>query len=138
MSAEHPSDELQAQFDFVKWGAQLRAELSQSLAGVWLRGAESRPVGLTSQASARVSNSPGRLVGWSLSLDPAAAGPARVDLYDGTDNTGTLVGSADLIVSRPTSNFSHHGIGFVRGLYCDISGAGAASVRGSVYLGKTE
>lgn len=138
MSAEHPSDELQAHFDFVKWGAQLRAELAQSIAGVWLRGAEARPVGAgVAAASPRVSNSPGRLVGWSLNLPAGAAGIAQVDLYDGTDNTGVLVASVSLAVGA-CDRFSHHGIGFVYGLFADITGAGAASVRGAVYLGKTE
>lgn len=138
MSAEHPSDELQAQFDFVKWGAQLRAELSSSIAGVWLRGAEARPVGTgVPTGSPRVSNSAGRLVGWSLSQDSAAAGVALVELYDGQDTTGTLVASVTLAVGQSVA-FSHHGIGFVYGLFASITGAGAATVRGAVYLGKTE
>lgn len=138
MPAEHVSDELQAQFDFVKWGAQLRAELAQSIAGVWLRGAEARPLGTgVTAGSPRISNSPGRLVGWSLNLPAAAAGIAQVDLYDGTDNLGTLVGSISLEVGKSYC-FSHHGIGFVYGLFADVTGPGAASVRGAVYLGKTE
>lgn len=138
MSAEHPSDELQAQFDFVKWGAQLRAELASSIAGVWLRGAEPRPVGAgVTAGSPRVSNSAGRLVGWSLSSDSAAAGVALVELYDGQDATGTLIASQTLAVGQ-SSTFSHHGIGFVYGLFANITGVGAATVRGAVYLGKTE
>lgn len=138
MSAQHPDDELQAQFDFVKWGAQLRAELASSIAGVWLRGAEARPVGAgVTAGSPRVSNSPGRLVGWSLSQDSAAAGVALVELYDGQDATGSLVASQTLAVGG-SSTFSHHGIGFVYGLFANITGPGAATVRGSIFLGKTE
>lgn len=138
------SPELQAQFDYVKWGAELRASLSKSLAGVWLRGAEARPVCTITSAgpvvrggSPRVSNSAGRLVGWSFNVPEGAPGGAQIDLYDGTDNTGTLIASVSLVVGQSDA-FEHHGIGFVYGLYADITGDAANVVRGAVYLGATE
>jgi hypothetical protein len=140
------SDELAAQFDFVKWGAELRASLSQSLAGVWLRGARAVPVStvpttgvgpVVSGATQRPSGSAGRLVGWSFNLPEESGGAAQVDLYDGPDANGALVASVSLIPGQSDA-FEHHGIGFVYGLYVDITGTGADLVRGAVYLGATE
>ncbi|NUP79750.1 MAG: hypothetical protein HOV96_19615 [Nonomuraea sp.] len=132
---------------FARWGAELTAALAQTLNGVYLRGSRAVPVcthpaagggPLLAEGVQRISNSAGRLTGWSFNLPTGAAGPAQVDLYDGTDNTGTLLGSISLTAGASSAPFTHHGIAFVYGLYADITGVGADAVRGAVYLGATE
>lgn len=146
---EQLSPELQADFDYTKWGAELRAALSQTLAGVWLRGSRPVPIGPTSPAvggaipavagaTKRISNSAGRLTGWSITLASGAPGDALVELFDGTDNTGNLVASIALTNPNTSPAFEHHGIAFVYGLYCEISGTGADYVRGAIYVGTSE
>lgn len=130
---------------FARWGAELRAALASTLNGVYLRGSRAVPVcthpGTTAavlkEGTQRISNSPGRCTGWTFAIPEGGAGSAQVDLYDGCDNTGTLIATLVLVQGQHIS-FEHHGIAFVYGLYADITGAGADAVRGSVYLGATE
>lgn len=142
---EQTTEELAAHIAFTKWGAELTAALSQTLNGVWLRGSRAVPVctraagvtPATADGTPKISSSAGRLTGWSFNLPATAAGEAYIDLHDGTDSTGSLVGSVSLVLGQSDA-FQHHGIGFVYGLYAHITGPGADSVRGAVYLGATE
>lgn len=145
--SEQGAGELAGQIDYTKWVTELRTALAQTLNGVYLRGSRAVPVcthpaagggPLLKEGTQRVSNSAGRLTGWSFNVPTGAAGPAQVDLYDGTDNTGTLLASISLPVGAPSAAFPHHGIAFVFGCYADITGLGADAVRGAVYLGATE
>jgi len=140
------SDELAALFDYTRWGAEIRTALAQTMNGVFLRGARVQPVATHPASGAGpavtggqqlVSSSAGRLVGWNFCVPTGSAGHIRVDLYDGTDNTGTLIASLEVAVGAHHS-FEHHGIGFVHGLYVDILGPGADAARGAVWLGATE
>lgn len=134
MSEQPP---LAAEIDYVRWGAELQAALSQSLAGVYLRGARAVQVGTAAGATARVTTAAGRLVGWSLKNDHASD-DATVNLYDGTDNTGALVATVALDAGASETKHLGAGVGVVYGLYVEITGTGAGSVRGAVYLGATE
>lgn len=129
--------------DYTRWGAELAAAVSQSLNGVYLRG--SRPVQVsthpaagtgpaTSQGTQQISGSAGRCTGWTFRVPISAPGAAHVDLYDGRDNTGQLVGSVTCLAGGSVQ-FEHHGIAFVYGLYADITGTGADALIGAVYLG---
>lgn len=129
---------------FAHWGAELRAALASTLNGVYLRGSQAVPVcthtangPLLAEGRQKISNSAGRLTGWTFNVPAGAAGPAQVDLYDGTDNTGTLLASISIEVGK-SKELEHHGIAFVFGCYADITGTGADALRGSVYLGATE
>ena len=135
--SEQPSQELQAEFDFVKWGAELTANLSKSLGGVWLRGARAVPIGTAANATTRPTNNPGRIVGWSLhNVD--ATNAATIMLYDGADNAGDLIASVSLLPEQSTA-FEHSGIAVTRGLFVEIvPAAGTAAVRGAIYLGATD
>lgn len=136
---------LDAEVLATKWGAELRAALSQTLNGVYLRGSRAVPVSthvagtgpVLKEGTQRISNSAGRITGWNFALPEAAAGSAQIDLYDGSDNTGLLLAT---IILAPAQNqpFNHHGIAFVYGCYADITGTAADAVRGVVYLGATE
>lgn len=143
---EHGAGELAGQMDYTKWITELRTALAQTLNGVYLRGSRAVPVcthpaagggPLLKEGTQRVSNSAGRLTGWTFDVPTGAAGPAQVDLYDGTDNTGCLLASVSIPVGA-SKEFTHHGIAFVFGCYADITGVGADAVRGVVYLGATE
>lgn len=143
---ENTPAELAASIAITQWGAELTAALSQSLNGVYLRG--SRPVPVSTHPAAgtgpatvygtqQISGSAGRLTGWTFRVPVSAPGAAHVDLYDGRDNTGQLVGTATILAGQ-SEKFQHHGIAFVYGLYADITGTGADSLLGAVYLGATE
>lgn len=133
-----------AEVMFARWGAELRTALASTLNGVYLRGSRAVPVcthtangPLLKEGGQRLSNSAGRLTGWTFAIAEGGAGSAQVDLYDGCDNTGTLIATLVLVQGQHIS-FEHHGIAFVYGLYADITGTGADAVRGVVYLGATE
>jgi hypothetical protein len=143
---EHPSEDLGASIEFTRWGAELAAAVSQSLNGVYLRGSRAVPVSThpvagtgpaTSHGTQQISGSAGRLTGWTFRVPISAPGAAHVDLYDGRDRDGQLVGSATILAGA-SGCYQHHGIAFVYGLFADITGTGADALIGSVYLGATE
>jgi hypothetical protein len=145
MTEQTPA-ELAASIAITKWGAELTAALSQTLNGVFLRGSKPVPVSThpvapgvpaTLYGTQQISGSAGRLTGWTFRVPASAPGAAHVDLYDGRDNTGQLISSVTVLAGA-SNDYQHHGIGFVYGLYADITGAGADSLFGAVYLGATE
>lgn len=131
MAAEHPSDELQAQFDFVKWGAQLRADLSQSVNGVLLRGARAVPVGSSASATKNATNNAGALVGFAL-RNTSASVSAVVLLRDGTTADAPVVVPITLAPDESIRDwFGPSGVNLSFGLYVDVT---AGAVDGTVFL----
>lgn len=143
MSDESPKT--QAEFDYTRWAAELRAELSRSLASVWLRGALPVEIGPADQGGTQqLSFSPGRITGWSL-RNADAANARIVNLRD-RDADGPILATITLPGGTPgESRHYHHaaGIAFVNGLYAEVTDAPGTPVpptgiSGAVYLGATE
>jgi hypothetical protein len=137
-------EERPPEVDFMRFFNQLRTDVSESVAGVMLRGARPVPIGNAADladrpngATDRPTTSPGRLVGWSIravGIDPDPPADAVVRLYDGAPaDGGTLVAvvSLSLPFSADTQSLSP-GPGLVRGLHVEyVTGV----VEGTVWLG---
>jgi hypothetical protein len=104
----------------------------KTLNGVRRLGAEPRPV--VNGQSGRISNSVGRLVGYSFSETTGAA-PAWVRLRDGSDANGDLIASIKLLAGTSTNPWRGNGISFSYGLFVEVV---AGSIEGVVYLGTTQ
>ncbi len=72
------------EIDYVRWAAQMQADLAASLGGVMLRGALPIPIGTAPGGSPRPLSSPGRIVGWSLH-ETGGTNPAVLRIWDGRE-----------------------------------------------------
>lgn len=122
------------EIEFVRWAAQLQADLAASLGGVMLRGALPIAIGSAPGGSTRPLSSPGRVVGWSL-LETSGTAAATVTLWDGRE-----AGSRPLAYLHvgaglaDTQWLGGGGISVTDALLIDISGA----VAGVLYLGAVD
>lgn len=136
-----------AEIDYVRWGAEMRAAMAQTLGGVWLQGARAVPLGtVTAGGTQQLSSSAGRCVGWSVRNQDGVNGRV-INLRERNAEgvvlatitlPGGVPGAADTRVLVP-------GFAFVYGLYAEITdGNGVGNpvapdgISGSVYLGATE
>jgi hypothetical protein len=125
-----PETELQS---FMHYVAQLRAEVSESVAGVLQRGARYVPVGTNPAGGpypAKATTSAGVFAGYSLtndSPDTRAVVQFRDGDADGDVFCRVSVPPADCRCVWPTAG----GINLTRGLYVEVT---AGAVNGSVFL----
>ncbi len=119
------------ELELVRWLAQLRTDLAESVGGVLLRGARVVQVGTAAGATARPTTSAGALVGFSL-RNTSDATTATVALRDGPDNAGVLVATVQLAPSESVRDwFGPGGLSLSEGLYVDVT---TGAVEGAVYL----
>lgn len=140
MAAVPKPEKATEEIDYVRWLQQMQTDLAETMGGVLLRGARPVQIGTATDATTRVSSSPGRLVGWSVRTSAFATDPGAVKLHDGTDANGPII--AVINVLEGTSNtvwMAPGGVSFQHGLFVEIlSGAGLTTVEGAVYLGAAE
>lgn len=87
------------------------------------------PVQQTSQGKAVVKKA-ADILGWSF-VETTGVNGARVDIYDGIDNTGTLIAVVQLNASESVIVYlSDQGIHCLVGIYLDVKNG---SVEGSVW-----
>lgn len=123
--------------DMVRWLAQMRADLAETLGGIMLRSARPLPIGTAAGSSTHPLGSPGRLVGWSL-RETSGSAPATVRIYDGQDTGGTLLACIQVAASPSSASCLNlwlgSGVSITNGLYLDITG----TIEGSVYVGAAD
>lgn len=125
-----------AEVDFMRFLNTMRTSLAQSLSGVMLRGSRAVQIGTAEGATAQATNSPGRLVGWSIREAATVPGPALVRLLDGDPaNGGKLVACIALTANQSVTKSFNPGPAVVQGLYVQIV---SGVVEGSVWLGATD
>lgn len=109
----------------------LSSAFADSLRGQRITGALARPL----TANAQNYGAGGRLVGWSVRADTAAA---TINLYDGpAADPARYLGTIELAAgSSQTEWFGPGGISFVDGLYAEVTGTGV--VTGSVWIGAVD
>lgn len=129
------------EIDYVRWLQQMQTDLAETLGGVMLRGSRAVQVGISDQATARASTSPGRLVGWSLRVPAFSTNPGVVKLHDGQDANGPVIAVINLPAgSSKTETLGHAGVSFQHGLFVEIVTGGSVEtgIEGAVYLGAAE
>lgn len=131
---EPATDERPAEVDFMRFLNGLRTSLAQSLAGVMLRGARPVQIGTAEGSTASASQSPGRLVGWSIrEAHPTVPAPATVRLLDGDPaNGGKVIAVVELLADGSNTKSLNPGPAFVQGLYVQVV---TGTVEGAVWLG---
>lgn len=109
----------------------LSAAFADSVRGQRITGALPRPL----TANAVNYTAGGRLVGWSVRADTAAA---TINLYDGpAADPARYLGTIELAAgSSQTEWFGPGGISFIESLYVEVAGTGV--VTGSVWIGAVD
>lgn len=120
------------QIDFTRWLAELRADMSQTVAGELLRGARPVAIGSTSGATSRPTTSAGALVGYAIRNLSSSEGATVLVLFREGGPDGDVILPLSLAPGESARDWFgpggiHLGSG---GLYMDIDG----SVDGSVFL----
>lgn len=116
---------------YVRWLAQMQADLAQSLGGIMLRGARPVPVGSAPGGTSLPTLSPGRLVGWSLH-ETTGTTPAVVAFWDGREPGSRPLAYVALTGGQSAQQWVSPGISVTDALLVQVvSGA----VEGVAYLG---
>ncbi len=119
------------QLELVRWLAQLRTDLAESVGGVLLRGARVVQIGTAAGATARPTTAAGALVGFSL-RETTGTTDATVILRDGADSAAPLVAVVQLAPGESVRDwFGPGGLGVSEGIYVHVS---AGTIEGAVYL----
>lgn len=127
------TDDLEPQIDYTKWLAELRTDLSESVAGVVLRGARPVPVGITQGGTKRPTTVSGALVGFALrNRSSSTTTNVVVYFYDGAGPDSDVILTVTLAPGESARDwFGPGGIHLgARGLYVEADGP----IDGSVFL----
>ncbi len=128
MSEQHP--ETAAAVEFTAWLENLRADVSETVNGIYLRGARAVPVGDAENAMTRPTSAAGALMGFGI-RETTGTDPAPVLLRDGGPD-GDIVVPITLGPGEDTHVwYGPGGINLTQGLYVDVI---AGAVDGAVYL----
>jgi hypothetical protein len=121
------------EIDLIRWTAQMRADVAETLGGIMLRGA--RPVEITAVPTL-LSGSPGRLVGWSIHETSGSSG-FNIRFRNGTDAAQPLIAcSTGTAGATDTKWLNPGGVSFTEGLYLEF--VAGTSVEGTVYIGAAD
>lgn len=135
-----PQEKGTHEIDFVRWLQQMQTDLADTLGGVMLRGARPVQIGTAAGGTARVSTSPGRLVGWSVRIPALGALPGVLKLHDGQDASGDVIAVINLPAGGSNTTWlAPGGVSFQYGLFAEIvTGGVEPAIEGAVYLGAAE
>lgn len=128
MSEQTPDTE--ALIAFTAWLENLRADVSQTVNGIYLRGARVVPVGTAQNAMTRPTSAAGALMGFGL-REVTGTDPAPLLLRDGGPDGDVVVPITLASGEDAHAWFGPGGINLTEGLYVDVL---AGEVDGAVYL----